>query len=131
MNDNILKEEIGHRIKQVRLDLGFNQAQFARKMKIVQTTLSKYERGETTPDCLFLSRIYYDYGVDIQELVIGTKAEKQHNPSKDLLDEGILMQVVDMSVQAKWIKLLTKSLPTYIKEFTETYEFLYWKKHKK
>ena len=44
------KKEIGRRIKKIRvIDLDMNQDEFAGKLAITQSTVSRYEKGEVIP----------------------------------------------------------------------------------
>jgi len=44
------KKEIGKRIKKIRvIDLDMNQDEFAGKLAITQSTVSRYEKGEVIP----------------------------------------------------------------------------------
>ncbi len=121
-------KEIGQRIVEVRKKEGKNQRDFAKIMNISTATLSYYELGKKDPTTKFLVMLSTLYNIDLHWLLIG---ETQPTPQpKDLLDSSILHKTIDMSIEAGWIQLLTKQ-SIYVDEFTETYEFLYGKKHKK
>ncbi len=128
----MLEERIGLQLKEIRIGLRMSQAEFAAKMNVAQTTMSKYEAGKSTPDCVFLYRLHDLYGVDIGRLVTGeSQTPSKTSSSEALLDEGVLLQVIGFAVESRWIKVLTRKMPDLMKELTETYEFLYWKKHKR
>ncbi len=61
---------IGRRIRQLR---GFDQtqAEFAKKLGIGQTQLSKYERGENVPTLELLARLKALYGKSLDWIVYG------------------------------------------------------------
>ncbi len=122
-------QDIGFRIAEIRNARGYNQFDFADKLNVSKSSLSNYERGDQKPNTEFLYFLSKEFNVDLHWLITG---EQQPVPqAKDLLDKAVLEQTVDVSLQAGWMKLLVKKTATYIKEFTETYEFLYNKKHKK
>ncbi len=120
---------VGSRIKELRNEFGYNQLDFSKELSVSKSALSLYERGEREPTISLLYKLNEKFNVDIHWLVTG-ESQPASKPSS-LLDEGILLQVLDLSVQSRWIKVLTRKMSDYIKEFVETYEFLYWKKHKK
>jgi len=68
------KIKIGKAIRDYRRELGFNQLEFARKLKVSNTTLSEWERGNSLPNVLcflVLSKILdvdFRQFVDIDEL---------------------------------------------------------------
>ncbi len=65
---------IGRRIRQLR---GFEQtqAEFAKKLGIGQTQLSKYERGENVPTLELLARLKALYGKSLDWIVYGDPAD--------------------------------------------------------
>ncbi len=65
---------IGRRIRQLR---GFEQtqAEFAKKLGIGQTQLSKYERGENVPTLELLARLKALYGKSLDWIVYGDAVE--------------------------------------------------------
>lgn len=60
-----------NRIKLIRLKLGMNQGEFARKINIVQQQLSKYERGENKPSSDFLAMLASKTDTNINWLLTG------------------------------------------------------------
>lgn len=59
------------RIKQVRLELGMSQGDFANEINVVQQQLSKYERGENKPSADFLVKLIEKVNVNVNWLLTG------------------------------------------------------------
>lgn len=122
-------KELGKKISDLRNQKHLKQDEFAEIMEVSQNTLSYYERGIRKPDAEFLYSLHEKFNIDLHWLITG-ESQPMAKP-KDLLDETVLQQSIDISIEAGWIKILTEKTSSYIKDFTDTYEFLYGKKHKK
>ena len=59
------------RIKQIRLELGMSQGDFANEINVVQQQLSKYERGENKPSADFLIKLIEKINVNVNWLLTG------------------------------------------------------------
>jgi transcriptional regulator with XRE-family HTH domain len=70
-NDLELLTAIGHRLRQVR---GFetSQTEFAQRLGISQSQLSKYERGQAAPTAEVLRRLKDSSGISIDWLLTGS-----------------------------------------------------------
>jgi transcriptional regulator with XRE-family HTH domain len=62
---------VGDKIKQLRLSLGLNQAQFAKRMEVTQATVSRWERG-AMPEPQKLSHLAELTGETIQAFIGGS-----------------------------------------------------------
>jgi len=70
-NDRELLTAIGRRLRQVR---GFetSQTEFAQRLGISQSQLSKYERGQAAPTAEVLRRLKDSFGISIDWLLTGS-----------------------------------------------------------
>jgi len=71
-SDRELLAAIGRRLRQVR---GFeiSQIDFARRLGISQSQLSKYERGKAAPTAQVLRRLKDGFGVSVDWLLTGNE----------------------------------------------------------
>lgn len=63
---------IGERLKEERVRLGFNQAEFAAFAGVAKTSQFNYEKGERSPDADYLAAVSAQ-GVDILYVVTGER----------------------------------------------------------
>ena len=62
---------IGERLREERVRLRFNQAEFAAFAGVAKTSQFNYEKGERSPDAAYLAAVA-EKGVDILYVVTGT-----------------------------------------------------------
>ncbi|PTB82880.1 peptidase S24 [Methylophaga nitratireducenticrescens] len=67
-------EYIAARLKQERIRLGRTQEEFAELAEVTRQTQSKYEKGERTPDAIYLFNLS-QYGLDTQYVITGMRAD--------------------------------------------------------
>ena len=65
------KENLGERIKQLRLARGWSQEEFGEKIDIHLQTIRVYEKDETIPSALVLKRMAEVFGVTADYLLFG------------------------------------------------------------
>ncbi len=65
--------EVGHRLRDERLRLGYKQEDFAQVGGVNRNTQGSYERGDRSPDTLYLAAVAM-IGVDVAYVVTGKKA---------------------------------------------------------
>lgn len=63
---------IGDRLREERVRLGFNQADFAAIAGVAKTTQFNYEKGERSPDADYLAAVG-ERGVDVLYVVSGRR----------------------------------------------------------
>lgn len=63
---------IGERLREERVRLGFNQADFAALAGVAKTSQFNYEKGERSPDAAYLAAVSTK-GVDILYVVTGER----------------------------------------------------------
>jgi transcriptional regulator with XRE-family HTH domain len=63
---------IGERLKEERVRLGFNQADFAAFAGVAKTSQFNYEKGERSPDAAYLAAVA-ERGVDVLYVVTGER----------------------------------------------------------
>lgn len=64
--------KIGDRLKEERVRLGFNQADFAALGGVAKTSQFNYEKGDRSPDAEYLARIL-DAGADVLYVISGAR----------------------------------------------------------
>ncbi|MNJ51797.1 transcriptional repressor DicA [compost metagenome] len=64
--------KIGERLREERVRLGYNQADFAGFAGVAKTSQFNYEKGERSPDALYLAAIA-EKGVDVLYIVTGER----------------------------------------------------------
>lgn len=62
----------GERLKQERVRLGYNQANFAAIAGVAKTSQFNYEKGERSPDATYLAAVA-EKGVDVLYVVSGRR----------------------------------------------------------
>jgi len=75
LRDSVSPKNVGERLKQIRLDAGYSQKQFAHKIEVAQHNLSRYENGvvEVPIAVLFL---LFCFGYNLNWLLVGKGAMK-------------------------------------------------------
>ena len=63
---------IGERLREERVRLGFNQADFAALAGVAKTSQFNYEKGERSPDAAYLAAVARK-GVDVLYVVTGER----------------------------------------------------------
>lgn len=64
---------IGERLREERVRLGYNQADFAAIAGVAKTSQFNYEKGERSPDAAYLAAVA-EKGVDVLYVVTGQRA---------------------------------------------------------
>lgn len=64
-----MRESFAVKIKKFRKQKGMSQAEFAKKIGVWQTQVSRYERGEITPTVTTLEWICDAFGLSATELL--------------------------------------------------------------
>lgn len=68
--------KLGERLLALRKASGMTQEQLAEKVFVTRQAVSKWERGESVPDLELLVALAEMYGVSLDELVLGTRADE-------------------------------------------------------
>lgn len=63
---------IGERLREERVRLGFNQTDFAAIAGVAKTSQFNYEKGDRSPDAVYLAAVA-EQGVDILYVIIGQR----------------------------------------------------------
>lgn len=66
---------IGERLKEERVRLGFNQGDFAAMAGVAKTSQFNYEKGERNPDAAYLAAVAAA-GVDVLYVITGTRTPR-------------------------------------------------------
>lgn len=75
---------IGERLREERVRLGYNQADFAAIAGVAKTSQFNYEKGERSPDAAYLAAVA-EKGVDVLYVVTGIR---QPASADELSPEG-------------------------------------------
>lgn len=74
--DDKLRERIAENIVYYRKQEGNTQAELAEKLNYSDKSISKWERGDATPDVFILSKIAKLYDITVQDLLSEKKVQK-------------------------------------------------------
>ena len=69
MDDKHKDNSIGIKLRELRIDHGYTQADIAAALGITQQTYSQYETGRRTPNAVALYRIASYYGISVDDLL--------------------------------------------------------------
>lgn len=84
----ISREDVGRRIKEIRIKKDLNLEQFADKIESGKSNVSKWERGKNLPNDLTLKRIAELGGVSVEYLLYGTPEMYVFSNFENLLPAG-------------------------------------------
>ena len=76
VNEETLRKRIAENIAYYRKQSGDTQAELAEKLNYSDKSVSKWERGEGTPDVYILSQIAELYDITVQDLLREKKVQK-------------------------------------------------------
>ncbi len=83
MDSENLKYQIGNNIASLRKSCGMTQAELAERINYSDKAVSKWERGESSPDVLTLMQIAKLFGVTVDEVVGSQEVFAQNAPQED------------------------------------------------
>ena len=102
--------ELGRKIQKLRLERSYTQEQFARKLFVSRTAVSKWETGRGTPNIESLKMIAQEFGITLDELLRADEAieacENEHRENVERMHFRM-----DAIVNAS--SLLALALPLY------------------
>ena len=94
-----------NRLKDLRIKASYSQMQLADYLNISQPAYSKYEKGDTEPNCETLIKLSRLYNVSIDYIVLGSTT------NESTIDADILNIVQRLSLEEKkYILSCTKQL---------------------
>lgn len=106
-------QDIGDRIKKLRLGLGFKQVQFSQQIRVSQGYLAEVEKGKKNPSSRVLLAIATVFGID-EEWIRSGRGKKQRSDdmqlSKDERDLVNLFRRLRSGEQTSVIKQLKTSV---------------------
>lgn len=94
--EELLRQRIAENIAYYRRQSGDTQAELAEKLNYSDKSVSKWERGEGTPDIFILWKIAALYGVTVQDLLREKKVPKEN---------GRRFLIVLLSVGLVWLTM--------------------------
>ncbi len=85
-------EQIGERLKEIRLAHNMTAPDFANSLEVAKTSLYYYEKGERIPDALALLRLHEKYVININWLLTGEGGMSYLSQQENLsANESILL----------------------------------------
>ena len=87
------QEKIGNFIKKIRLENNLTQKDLADRLGVTYQAVSKWENGKNIPDLSIIKQLCDEFNMDIDELLNGTRKEKEKN-NKNLLRTTILVLLI-------------------------------------
>lgn len=66
MSKEIKKDSIGYRLARIRFELGLNAKEYSNILGVAQSSISRYENNERTPDYELLSKLVNNLGVNCE-----------------------------------------------------------------
>lgn len=109
-----VEQTLGDRLQQLRKIAGFTQSEFARKIKISHTQVTRYEKT-TLPPADVLDRMASVYGVSIDYIVRG---DKDNYVNTTLNDVELVNQYKEIATLPKEEKnVVLKFIGAYIRDF--------------
>ena len=91
------QEEIGNKIKQIRIDNNLTQREFADIFGVTYQAVSKWENGKNLPDISIMKLICDKYNYNLDEL-LGNEIKDKDKPKKKRLHYIILFVVIILIV---------------------------------
>ena len=70
---------LSEKLKGLRKSVGYSQVQLAKRLNVTQSAISQWEKGLTRPDTDMLARIALEFGVTIDDLMVGEISETKKN----------------------------------------------------
>ena len=101
---------IGDKIKKLRLSLGLNQIEFAKKLFVTSAAVSQWENNITRPDMDRLMRISKEFSVPLDYF---SDEEKQYTET-ELIKQHILIELgadIPKTTEAKIISGVIDKMP--------------------
>jgi transcriptional regulator with XRE-family HTH domain len=109
-----VEQTLGDRLQVLRKTAGFTQSEFARKIDISHTQVTRYEKG-TLPPADVLDRMAAVYGVSIDYIVRG---DKDNYVNTTLNDVELVNQYKEIATLPKDEKnVVLKFIGAYIRDF--------------
>lgn len=105
-----MSEQIGKKLKQLRLDKGLTQQQVADKLEITRSTISNYEIGRRTPHLKDLQELAELYGTGLDFFGVATKDEAFDvlARAKELFESPNVSQQTKEELYREFMKLYLK-----------------------
>ena len=126
MNDEKLKNQLGANIVMYRKRNGLTQAGLAEKLNYSDKTVSKWERGESSPDIAVLVEIADLFGVTLDYLVRSENIENAvvENKTKEVKYNRRAIAYISESVG--WIVAILAFIITTLVLKETTFQWLYF-----
>lgn len=91
--DEELKQNIGKNIAEYRKFAGMSQIEFAEKLNYSDKAVSKWERGESLPDIVVLTKIANLFDISINDLITSVNKKRKLAFKKILKNKVLAMMI--------------------------------------
>ena len=109
---NLGKETFGHRLARIRKEKGYTQVELAKKIGLIQTLISEYERDKLRPYHEMIARFAMALEVSADQL-LGLKAPNGNGYSPSLKIIRRMKKIEEFSASQQ--KFILKTLDSLIK----------------
>jgi len=119
------ENKIGERIRQVRKYYQLTQLEFGERLGCSKSSIINYEKGERSPDTVFLVRLLKEFNVDSNWLLLGTGKMPKYSKDREVLGDDVLQMIEHLRIPAIKLSIMAeyerfkKIFAPLIKEFEE------------
>lgn len=94
LGDGIMNLEIANKLVELRKEHGFSQEELAEKLNVSRQAVSKWERGESSPDTDNLISLAKIYNISLDELLLNKTSEEK---AEEKQEKDFLARIRDFS----------------------------------
>ena len=91
----------GNRLRLLRENLGLTQEELGKKINLVKSNISMYEKGNRIPNADTLEQMSTLFDVSVDYLLGKTEIKKYNHPYKDKLEEEIFVKIKKLDTDEK------------------------------
>ncbi len=117
MDTEKLKDIIGKNIAVYRKRCGLTQAELADKLNYSDKAVSKWERGESTPDIITLAQLAEQFGITVNELIQDPDALPEHTGAVQQAMEKVVEKTLKRKADKNIILGLSSILVWFVALF--------------
>ena len=117
MDDEKLKNQIGSNIAAYRKRAGLTQAGLAEKLNYSDKAVSKWERGESTPDIITLAQLAEQFNITVNELIQDPDALPEHTGAVQQAMEKVVEKTLKRKADKNIILGLSSILVWFVALF--------------
>ena len=99
--ENLEKQIFGKRLKQLRENANITQEELGKKVNLVKSNISMYEKGKRTPSVEILEQMSNIFDVSIDYLLGKTEIKKYNTPFNSNTEKKLFEKIKKMSEEQK------------------------------